>query len=118
MEEAGNGKPFPAIAGKVHAVVWGETNSPVFRLGPEVGGGEREHAVFILPFWLARDRRVGLVHWERNSEILIISKLAALRPGTQRPPLHAHVMNVSISRYPDFPRQLAHPHRHSINSVQ
>lgn len=96
---------------------FGETNSPVLCLGPEVGERRRGSAAWgggctLSAFGLARDRWLSMVHWERNSKILI-SKLAALYQAPRAQP-HAHVMNSSISRYPDFPRQLVRPHRHLI----
>lgn len=72
VEEAGNGKPFPAIAGKVHAVVLGKQIAQCFTLDLKWGRGrgaewEGEYALFSLPFGLERDRWFCLVHRERKS---------------------------------------------------
>lgn len=48
-----NGKPFPAIAGKVHAVVLGKQIAQCFSLGPEVGEG-REICSVYSAFWVSK----------------------------------------------------------------
>lgn len=121
MEEAGNGKPFPAIAGKVHAVVLGKQIAQCFALDLKWGRGGGLCSVYAA--FLAGKGQMTLLgalgKKFLNTYYFRTCAFASRHPEAPPPtPLHAHIMNVSVSRYHDFLQQLEHPHRHSINGVQ